>query len=95
MNRTLHTIHAVTALSACLDRAGVDADFLLLEEGVYAALADHPLSTQIGARRAFVLTPDLALRGLASRPLAPGLRPIAMAEFVAMTIDHNPCLAWF
>jgi sulfur relay protein TusB/DsrH len=95
MTRTLHTVHAVTALSACLDRAGRDADLLLLEEAVYAALADHELAAQLGRRRAFVLAADLALRGLASRRLAPGLRPIGMAEFVALTIEHNPCVAWF
>jgi len=90
----LHTIHNPAALAPALARCGQEDALLLLEDGVYAALADHPHSARLKGWRVHVLREDLKARGLDENRLAVGLQPIAMSDFVALTVAFSPILAW-
>ena len=90
MTSPLHTIHTLAGLDRCLGRATADSTLLLLEDGVYAALAPR----SIPARALYVLAEDLATRGLSRADLAPGITAIDMKGFVALTVAHSPIAAW-
>ena len=66
---------------------------LLTDEAAPAALAAHPadLAPEI---EIFVLKDALLARGLAGLPLKEGVRLAGMADFVALTVAHNPILDW-
>jgi len=80
----LHTIHNSGGLSAALASSG-SGPLLLLEDGVY-------LADMIEGREVFVLREDLAARGL---PEPSGKKLITMREFVALTVQHAPIVAWY
>ncbi|MTJ81700.1 MAG: sulfurtransferase complex subunit TusB [Telmatospirillum sp.] len=98
----LHTVNksplAGPALQSCLAHLTDGAAVLLMEDGVYAALAgalcaglladalrDHPV---------YVLGPDLALRGLAGRALVPGVSIVDYEGFVTLATRHSLVQAW-
>lgn len=91
MTPPLHTIHSVVALDRCLGRLTSDSTLLLLEDGVYAALT----ARSIPARALYVLSDDLAARGLSHADVAPGIIPLDMKGFVALTVAHSPIIGWF
>lgn len=91
MTAPLHTIHSAAGLERCLGRATADSTLLLLEDGVYAALA--PLAVPV--RALYVLAEDLAVRGLGASDLAPGVTAVDIKGFVALTVAHSPIAAWF
>ena len=90
MTAPLHTVHRVEALAPCLARMTADARLLLLEDAVYAALADHPQAATLAGRAVDVLIEHLAARGLDAMPLATGVGKIDMKGFVALTVEHTP-----
>lgn len=86
------------ALEACLLRADAGDAVLLIEDGVYAAVGNASAETlrQAGNRVAlYVLTPDLAARGLEAAAIHPVIAPVDYAGFVALTTRHNPIQSWF
>lgn len=90
----LHTIHRPGVLVAALPRSHPGDSLLLLEDGVYAGLADSAEAMALAGRTVYLLRSDLIVRGLQDAPLAPGLTLIDMQDFVALTIDHSPIVAW-
>jgi tRNA 2-thiouridine synthesizing protein B len=92
MSAALHTVHRATALAPCLARRGDSAALLLLEDGVYAALAGHHPPLPKGA---FVLAEDLARRGLAEAALADGVARLDLVGMVRLCTQHHPIVAWF
>jgi tRNA 2-thiouridine synthesizing protein B len=90
----LHTIHRPGVLAAALPRSHPGDSVLLLEDGVYAGLAHSAEAMALVGRTVYLLLPDLIARGLQDADLAPGLTPIDMQDFVALTIDHSPIIAW-
>ena len=87
----LHMIHSTAGLDRCLGRATAESTLLLLEDGVYAALAPR----SVPARALYVLAEDLAARGLDRGHLAPGITALDMKGFVALTVAHSPVVSWF
>jgi tRNA 2-thiouridine synthesizing protein B len=99
---TLHTVNKSPferrALDRCLDHALDGAAVLLLEDGVYAALA----ATHAGARVAgvmsrlhiYVLGPDLAARGIANDRMVPGLTVVDYEGFVSLAVKFDKVHAW-
>ena len=85
---TLHLVNKAIALPACLKVADDHDAVLLLEDGVYAAVAnlapDRPLNA---------LAPDVAARGLTDR-LAPQVQVVTDAQFVALVERHQPVVTW-
>jgi tRNA 2-thiouridine synthesizing protein B len=91
----LHLIHRADALNAALARRGQEDALLLLDEGVYAALAGHPATAGLAGARVYLLREDLAARRIGEGRLAAGPQPIDMKEFVALTAAHSPIVSWF
>lgn len=94
----LHTVNkspfVSSALQHCLDHLTDNAAVLLLEDGVYAVF--YPLLEPLAAQHLlYVLRPDLEARGLADRPLIPGMRVIDYGGFVDLAAAHSPIVAWF
>ncbi|MDR3439056.1 sulfurtransferase complex subunit TusB [Telmatospirillum sp.] len=99
----LHTVNkspfASRALDGCLSRLSAGAAVLLIEDGVYAALADTAFADRLaetGRNHAlYVLGPDLAARGLADRSLVAGIEVIDYQGFVSLAARHSLVQAWF
>jgi len=103
----LHTVNkspfSSTALASCLAHAADDAAIILIEDGVYAALASaHPVAglptdglAAVAARGALhALGPDLEARGLDGSKLIDGVKLVDYAGFVDLTVAHQPVMAW-
>jgi tRNA 2-thiouridine synthesizing protein B len=98
----LHTVNkspfSSTALTSCLAHATDDAAILLIEDGVYAALASGRRVEALAAAAArglvYALGPDLTARGLADAPLLSGTKVVDYAGFVDLTVAHSPVMAW-
>jgi sulfur relay protein TusB/DsrH len=86
----LHIVQSIAGLERCLGRATADSSLLLIEDGIYAALAPNG----IPAGALYVLAEDLAARNLSPDDLAPGITAIDMKGFVALTVAHSPIATW-
>jgi tRNA 2-thiouridine synthesizing protein B len=99
----LHTVNksplASDALASCLGHMTEGCALLLIEDGVYAALAAATAASQIAETAArhpvYALGPDLAARGLADRPLVQGIAVIDYAGFVDLAATHSSVHSWF
>jgi sulfur relay protein TusB/DsrH len=87
MSPPLHVIQSAAALERCLARATPDAVLLLLGDAVYRGLTPP-------GRPLHALAEDLAARGLSPADLAPGVTPIDMKGFVALSVAHSPIVGW-
>jgi len=83
---TLHTVNRVSALASCLQTAADDDSILLIEDGVYAATQPQP-------RALLAIDVDVQARGISSR-LTENTKVIGYAEFVELTVQHNPIVTW-
>jgi tRNA 2-thiouridine synthesizing protein B len=85
------------AFAACVRHAQQDASVLLIEDGVYAALAGSitaPLLAETLARLSvYALQPDVEARGLGDR-LAPGVKLVDYAGFVELVASHSATQSW-
>jgi tRNA 2-thiouridine synthesizing protein B len=98
----LHTVNkspfADNALESCLAHLTEGAALLLMEDGVYAALATGTFAARLAPVAAkcavYALGPDLAARGLADRPLIDGLRIVDYEGFVDLAARHSVVQAW-
>ena len=97
----LHTVNKApferNTLMDCLARAKDGAAVLLIEDGVYGALAGTQASDAIakrGAIKFYALGPDLDARGLAEKPLIDGITLIDYSGFVDLAEAHNPVQSW-
>jgi len=81
----LHTVNrppGAGVLESCLAHLTEGAALLLIEDGVYAALAGSAVG------------PDLDRRGLARRALVPGMRVVDYQGFVALAANHPLVQSW-
>jgi len=85
---TLHLVNHAGALSDCLAVAGPEDAILLLENGVYAAVAG-----QAPERRLHALAVDVRARGIGGR-VAEHVEVIDDAGFVALVEAHKPVVTW-
>lgn len=101
---TLHLVStsptAGTALADCLRGATPGDTLLLLQDGVYAAVAHAPMPALLLREAAangiglYALLPDVDARGLAGR-LHPGFRLVDDNGFVELTERHPRTVSWF
>lgn len=84
----LHLVNKAAALQHCLAVAGADDAVLLLEDGVYAAVA-----ALAPPRPVHVLEPDVTARGLTDR-LGEQTTLASDADFVALVEAHYPVVTW-
>ena len=102
MNPMLHLINKSpferTALDSCLRLAKPGSSILLIEDGVYAALANAACAEKITGRMEdfsfYVLGPDVAARGLGDTPLIDGLSVVDYKGFVDFVAEHDVTQSW-
>lgn len=102
----LHTVnkpHPSPAFDRALELASVadgsDHALLLMEGGVYQALARHPSSDAIrsaivGGVKVYALRADVEARGLSKRVL-PEVQLISDAQWVQLVAQQELAIAWF
>ncbi len=98
----LHTINKSPAesnkLAICLQFVQAGHSVLLLENAVYAALADSEFAVQLRETSSpitfYVLTPDLAARGLLDKAIHPGIKQIDYNGFVQLVTENDVVQSW-
>jgi tRNA 2-thiouridine synthesizing protein B len=98
----LHTVNKSpfgnSALMGALGHAAAGDAVLLIEDGVYGALNGTAASKAVADKAAqgklYVLSSDLAGRGLANARLIDGIRPVDYAGFVDLVAEYKVTQAW-
>lgn len=98
----LHTVNKSpfekNALESCLSHAAGGSAILLLEDGVYAALAGTSTAARMAEAaklfKVFVLGPDLAARGMDAGRLIEGIGIVDYEGFVDLVAEHSTSQAW-
>ena len=99
---TLHTVNkspfATQALVSCLNHAKAGDAVLMIEDGVYGGLSGTGLTeiiAEIGKNVSlYVLSPDLAARGLDPKRLIDGCEGVDYAGFVELVTQHDRTQSW-
>ena len=86
------------ALDSCIRVAKSGASILLIEDGVYAALAKAAHAGEITSRMKdftfYVLGPDVAARGLNDIPLIEGVTVVDYEGFVDLVTETDVSQSW-
>ena len=98
----LHTVNKSpldrNTLASCLRLAKPGSAILLIEDGVYAALADASSADMVKNAtqnfNIFVLEPDLMARGIKDKPLIDGVNAIDYGGFVDLSVEHDTVQSW-
>lgn len=102
MSTMLHIINKSpfdrNALDSCLRLAADGSSVLLIEDGVYAAVAKAAQADKIASRMEdcsfYVLGPDVAARGLSDIPLVGGITTVDYEGFVDLVAGHDATQSW-
>ena len=98
----LHTVNrspfGSNCLQSCLDIAASGSAIILIEDGVYAALANSDLSAQILAamdkHTFYVLGPDLLARGIQNSVLEQ-IESVDYSGFVTLCTQYDKVVSWY
>lgn len=96
----LHTInkapHVRDCFDACLRVCGTTATIVLIEDGVYAAIANSEPAQRLcaQAKTVFALQADIDARGLTNR-IDPRIQIIDYAGFVQLCCEHETIQSWY
>ena len=98
----LHTVNKSpfekNSLRACLRLARDGSDILLIQDGVYAALADTEFASDMTEatrqHNVYVLEPDLRARGLSRNSLIEGVEPVGYDRFVELAVTNESVQSW-
>ena len=98
----LHTVNKSPferdSLDSCLKFAQGGASLLLIEDGVYAALAgttaEPKIKAALGNLKVYVLGPDFKARGFSDERLIEGISVVDYAGFVDLAAEHDKVQAW-
>ena len=98
----LHTVNKSpferNSLESCLRLATAGSAVLLIEDGVYAALAGTAKSDMVESRKGdltfYVLDADLEARGLNDKPLIEGVETVNYGGFVDLVANNDASQAW-
>lgn len=86
------------SLVSCLRLAQPGSSVLLIEDGVYAAVANAEHADKLTARidelSFYVLGPDVAARGLNDTPLIAGITVVDYGGFVDLVAEHDANQSW-
>jgi len=93
---TLHTVNKSpferNSFSACLAHAASGSAVLLIEDGVYAAVAATVEAAD--GIKIYVLGPDLAARGMTTDQVAEGIEVVDYGGFVDLAAAHDAVHSW-
>ena len=98
----LHTVNKSpfekNSLDTCLKLSAAGSSILLLEDGVYAALAgtakEALVASALTDKKVYALGPDLKARGLDGSPLISGVEVVDYAGFVDLAESSDKVQAW-
>ena len=99
---TLHTVNkspfATQTLMSCLNHCKEGDAVLMIEDGVYGALANSGMGDLVRAKTAavsiYVMSPDAAARGLADDKLLGEVKGVDYAGFVSLVTEHDRTQSW-
>ena len=99
---TLHTVNkspfSNQSLLSCLNHCKDGDAVLMIEDGVYGALANSGLSEQVKAKAGtvsiYVMSPDADARGLAGDKLLGDVNAVDYAGFVTLVTEHDRTQCW-
>ena len=99
---TLHTVNKSPferdSLSACIRLFTKGCAVLLIEDGIFGAMAGTEHSDMVsGAMKDatfYVLGPDLAARGMSEDRIIDGIQVVDYSGFVDLTTKHDTCQSW-
>ncbi|MGZ5015112.1 MAG: sulfurtransferase complex subunit TusB [Methylobacter sp.] len=94
----LHLIFQSPIEIAVLERIDSGDAVVFLESSVLSILQNNvindALTQQLGSNRLYVLSDDIAIRGIASNELVKGLEVIDHAGLVDLTVDNPAIQSW-
>jgi tRNA 2-thiouridine synthesizing protein B len=96
---TLHIINKTdtTLWQTCLQSLQAGDALLLIEDGVYLAMANNAALQVLNKHQisltCYVLAEDLALRGISAR-ITPVFSSIPYQAFVELCLQHNRVVNW-
>lgn len=98
----LHTVNKspfqTRTLDSCLRHATPGSAILLIEDGVYGAVSNTPVSAKLGAaladKRIYALGPDLEARGMSADRVVSGVQVVDYNGFVDLVVGNNNVQAW-
>ncbi len=99
---TLHTVNkspfATQALMSCLNHCKDGDAVLMIEDGVYGALATSGMADFVRAKTSsvsiYVMSPDADARGLATEKLLGEVSGVDYAGFVNLVAEHDRTQCW-
>ncbi len=100
---TLHTVNKSPFSSECLTQCLKVADdnhiIILLEDGIYGALPQSPLTQALdefcnSGGKVYAVTSDIEARGL-NNQIKPSVNQIDYAGFVDLCTQYNPIQSWY
>ncbi len=102
MSQLLHFVNKSptdrNAFDTCFRMANPGDSILLIEDGVYAALANAEFATKITSRlddySFYVLGPDVAARGLGDTPLIEDVAVVDYEGFVDLVAENDVTQSW-
>jgi len=102
MSKILHLINKSptdrNAFESCFRMASPGDTILLIEDAVYAAMANADFAGKISQRLGdfpfYVLGPDVAARGLGDVPLIENIDVVDYAGFVDLVTDNDVTQSW-
>ncbi|MGL6262192.1 sulfurtransferase complex subunit TusB [Vibrio sp. WXL103] len=83
----LFIVKSVAAIEQLSALCGEQDAALLVEDAVYASMAQHRAFVGLKGTETFVLKEDLQARGIESR-VSPSISEVDFAGFVQLTADH-------
>jgi sulfur relay protein TusB/DsrH len=89
----LHLVNSTEGLARCRDRLGPDDAVILLEAGVYGAMAPADKPDGVEVER-FVLREHLSQRGIAPNRVLPAFVVIDFEGFVGLTTRYTTSMTW-
>ncbi len=98
----LHTVNKSpfekNSLESCLRYAKSGSAVLLIEDGIYAALAgttfEQRVATAMSELDFYCLAPDVKARGFSSSNVMNGIKLVDYAGFVDLTVEYEKVQAW-
>ena len=98
----LHTVNKSpsekSTLVSCLRLAADDADILLIEDAVYAAMTgtqtESIIQSALARYQIYVLEPDLECRGLDKSRLISGVKAVGYDGFVELSVKNSAVHSW-
>ena len=99
---TLHTVNkspfSTQSLMSCLNHCKAGDAVLMIEDGVYGALASSGMADLVRVKTAnvsiYVMTPDADARGLPADKLLGEVGGVDYAGFVNLVTEHDRTQSW-